>query len=331
MAFQTGTSTDYQDLLADLRTFCLANGWTSDRYTTGAEDEVIFHGDGGASDEIYVGIKTYSNPGPGYYNWELRGFTGFDNGLAFESQPGLCPATYVPLRNLSMDYWFFVDGRRICATIKTGSSYQFVYAGFIDPYSTDAEWPYPLLIMGSSGNSTTVFNSNEISYSSSINPALTNGGSYTSYIRFVDGTWYPVYNFTSTSTTETHTINGNKVSVWPQCNSVGTYPGEDTHFITSGFRSLFAATTQGGAPSMLLFRTENNGGTAVVPLIPLVLCMVDPSPQLLGEIHNVYWSTFTNGITAEDTVTDGVTTDDYIIFQNIHRTDPWCGVAIKEE
>ena len=172
MAFQTGTSTDYQDLLADLRTFCLANGWTSDRYTTGAEDEVIFHGDGGASDEIYVGIKTYSNPGPGYYNWELRGFTGFDNGLAFESQPGLCPATYVPLRNLSMDYWFFVDGRRICATIKTGSSYQFVYAGFIDPYSTDAEWPYPLLIMGSSGNSTTVFNSNEISYSSSINPAL---------------------------------------------------------------------------------------------------------------------------------------------------------------
>lgn len=334
MAFQTGTATDYKNLLSILRTFALANGWTEDRYAQGAEDELIIHGDGDASDEIYIGIDTYSDSGPGYYNWALRGFTGYDSGVDWSSQPGTSSSTYIPLRDSTIDYWLFINGRRICMIAKTGSSYQFMYAGFIDTYSTDAEWPYPLMVMGSSGNATTVFNSNEISYSSSINPGFTIGGGSPAYIRFVDGTWFPIYNFTRISSSETHSLSGNKVSVWPQCNNNPNYTnGSDESFFiyNNSFRELFCSETQGGSPETLLFRTENDAAEAVVPLIPLVLLMVNPSGQLLGEMHNVYWSTFTNGITSEDTVTDGVSSDTYLIFQNIHRTDPWCGVAIKEE
>ena len=37
MAWTTGTSTDWQDLLSDLKTFAEANGWTTDRYATAAD------------------------------------------------------------------------------------------------------------------------------------------------------------------------------------------------------------------------------------------------------------------------------------------------------
>lgn len=327
MANQTGTATDYQNLLSLLQTFANANGWTTERYTDSAEDELILRGDGGASDQIYVGIKTYSAAGPGYYNWECRGFTGFDSGQPFENQPGVCPATYVPLQNATMTYWFWVTGRRICAIIKTGSAYQFMYLGFINAYGTSSEWPYPLLIMGSTHASTTVFNSNRLDYASSVNP----GGTSTAWIRFVDGTWFPVYNFTGTSS-ESHLIDGLKVSVWPMCTAAGTYTGNNVQYInTNSFRDLFCSAQQGGTPISLIFRTENNGGTAQVPLLPTVLFTMSPSTQVLGEIHNLYWTTLTNGVTAEDVVTDGVTLDEYIVFGNIHRTDPWCGLAIKDE
>lgn len=332
MATTTGTATDYQDLLADLKTFANSNGWTTERTTLSTEDELILRGDGDATDEIFVGIKTYSDAGPGYYNWECRGFTAYESANTFEDQPGKCNPVYVPLQNTTMNYWFWVTGRRICVIVKTVNAYQFMYLGFIDPYATDTEWPYPLLIMGSTHEVTRVYNSNAIEYASSVNP----GGASNSppaYIRWIDGGWYDVMNFVKSSSVESHSIT-TRVGVWPMCDGdTGTNDPEDANWRASseGFRSRFCSTAQGGTAPALWFRTENNGGTAVVPLIPTVMVMSDSNEQLLGEIHNLYWCTLTNNVSAEDVVTDGVSLDEFIVFQNIHRTDPWCGLAIKDE
>ena len=322
MAFITGTSTDYKDLLNDLRDYIISapagSNWVVERDTSGgAPDkvEMIFKGNGGATDEIYWGVETFYNAGAGYYNWQLKAFTGFDTNATFGAQPGYSPSTYVPLQNTTMDYWFFVSGRRICVVIKTGSAYQFLYAGFIDAYASPDEYPYPMLVMGCTSTSTTVWNSNDINYSSSVAP-----GPATSYLRDITGQWLQVQNFTGTQ------WSTSGVQVWPLCeiDTLDSYEDASVH-------TYFGNTYAGGTPDYLMFRTVNPGGDPVVPLISTCLVRQTATTQLYGEIHNVSWCPLSDTVSAEDTITDGITLDVYTVFQNVHRTDPWCGLAIKQE
>ena len=334
MAYTTGTATDYKALLIALRDYIISvpagSNWVTERDTSGGapdQYEMIFKGDGGATDEIFWGVETYYDTGAGRHNWRVRGFTGFNTLETFDNQPGTSDDTYVPLQNASMDYWFYVTGRRVCAVIKTGSAYQFLYAGFIDQYSDPDEYPYPMLIMGSASVSTTVFNSNLLHYSSSLNPGSFDNTQTCAYLRDLSGFWMPVSNFKGTSSEIRFIVTDNIISVWPMSDMSAASPWEDTYDLAN----LFCSSTQGGTPATLIMRSANSAGTPVVPLISNCLLNHMPVEQIYGEIHNLYWCGLSDGVSAEDTVTDGVSADVFTVFNNIHRTDPWCGLAIKQE
>lgn len=356
MAYTTGTATNYKDLLQKFRDYITGadtspiadRGWTvlRDTSTTSPEPsdyEMIFrgHGDSSPAKEIFFGIQTYFDSGVGYYNWELRGMTGFNDGspvgsVTFDNQPGISPRTYIPLQNSSMNYWFYATGRRVCMIVKTGTAYQFMYAGFIDPNAFDNEWPYPLLIMGSSHDSTRLFSSNSIDYSSSINPSgdgttTENTDNSVAYLRSVDGSWYPVKNVYGSAGNEFAIGNyGFHVSPLMAYNSLN-YSSENVMTNSVTFNNVLYKNSQGGTPAATLFPADDPSGVKR-KLYRLVIFMNSPSKLIAGEIHNVFWVSAGGGATAEDVITDVSTSpnDTYTVFQNIHRTDNWCFLAIKD-
>jgi len=355
MAFQTGTATDYIDLLDIFRDFLTGAGsptsglnWVVEREITFSpnEKEMIFRGNGGVSpvDQIYFGIQTYSNSGLGRFNWDLRGMTGFSDGspegsVDFLSQPGISPAnSYVPLENATMTYWLYGNERRVQMVVKTGTSYQYMYAGFINAFSTEVEWPYPMCVYGSSWNVNQNFNDNTITYAGMPNPGSSSQALFgPCWVRFVDGVWYGFQNFSGTST-ETAS-NAGRV-IWPMCPSFSVAAMDGDHSanaVTEGtsarhiFKNQFANITPGGTPLARLLRSF--GSPQPTPMFPITVLMALPSRQFLGELDNVFWLSGTGGLTAEDTLLDsGVSPEQqYDVFQNVHRTDDWTLFAIKRE
>lgn len=358
MATQTGTADDYFDLLTQLRDFMTSfkspSPWVTVRDTSaspiGAASpntvEMIFQGDasdgGSPTRNLYFGIQTQEDSGAGRFNWELRGFTGFNDGspsgsVTFENQPDASKATYVPLQNTAMDYWFWVNERRVIVVAKTGTSYQFMWAGFLNIFATELEYPYPMMVMGSSYKQTQRFSDNTLDYATGPHP----GGDTTvnnalalaaCYVRFVDGTWYSVKNFSGTSTESDKTSR----IVYP----LGPFPpgtgflDPANVFSTDGFtfHSLYRANSAGGTPLASLAQTPGSPDD-LTSLWPCSIVFIDPSAQLVGQIDALYWISAAGGVTAEDVITDKSVSpnQDYIVFQNVHRTDDWMFMAIKDE
>jgi hypothetical protein len=52
------------------------------------------------------------------------------------------------LWDASIPYWFVVNGRRAIVVAKLNTQYEIAYLGFVDPYFTPDQWPYPLAIGG---------------------------------------------------------------------------------------------------------------------------------------------------------------------------------------
>ena len=355
MAFQTGTATDYLDLVDILRDFLTGAGsptsglnWVVERDATYSplERELIMRGNGGVSpaDEVFFGIQTYSNSGTGLFNWDLRGMTGFSDGspegsVIFTDQPGISPAnSYVPLQNAAMTYWLYGNERRVQMVVKTGTSYQYMYAGFINPFSTELEWPYPLCVFGSSWNVNQRFNDNTLNYGAMPNP----GSSSTTlfgpcWVRFVDGVWYGFQNYSGVST-ESASFQGRVL--WPMHPNFSAAALDGDHSdnaVTEGttarhiFRNQFADSQSGGTPDARLLRSF--GSPQPTALFPISIIMALPSRQFLGEIDNVFWLSGTGGLAAEDFLIDSGESPEaqYDVFQNIHRTDDWTLFAIKRE
>jgi len=358
MAKITGTADSYLDLMTDFRDFITGLSptisWITVRDTStspvGANSpnvtEMIFEGDasngGSPTRNLYFGIRSYEEPGAGVFGWELRGFTGFQDGspvgsVVFEDQPDASPPTYIPLQNTTMTYWIWANERRVVMVVKTGTAYQWFHAGFLDPFATETEYPYPLMVCGSTHDDTVAFNSNALRYSSMINP----GGNDTElpiisnesvmYMRFVDGQWYPIKNFRVSGSAEAEQTDRN---VWPMAGFVGADwpPDSAPPAPTREWRQQFLSATAGGTPTSLLAQTPGSPDD-ITPLYPLTIVWNDPSIQAIGEISGVFWISATGGVTSEDEIFDnGVSPQQrYLAFQNIHRTDQWEFGAVKDE
>lgn len=115
-----------------------------------ADSEYIWQapGNDGAS-QIFIGAKVESNVSVGYYNWRLGGFTGYDSGMDFKSQPGAMTRPLMPLWANPIPYWFIADGRRVIVIAKITTQFEHAYLGLMSPYTSPGEWPYPLLVGGS--------------------------------------------------------------------------------------------------------------------------------------------------------------------------------------
>lgn len=387
MATETGTATDYRDLLQKLKLFLTgesvspigSNGlnWevveersalTSPqtnipqgdadelvRVTNQNDqdhDQMIFKSTGGTSPETpcYFGIQTMGLSTTGYYNWQIRGLTGFSQNspitdyVNLQDQPGRSPPAYLLLQNTTMTYWFMADNRHVKGCIKTGSSYQPFYFGFLNTFATVDEYPYPMLIAATHYEEEQIFSSNAIDVTSFLHSSgngtttlavqgdvwplmLSNG-----WVRFTDGNWYGLKHFSTTGGNESRFLSGAGCAfAWPlgaHQNTVAaaTNQIEDNDNIHTDHTSIIP----GGTPEQQQLRTFGSPQTTL--LWPITIYLPNAS-QILGEMDGCYWAPGAGGLTSEDTLTDTGESPEIvnIVFQSVARTDAWMYLAIRNE
>ena len=272
--------------------------WNDDLDGTG-EYELIACGPGSGSDQIFVGIQTFMNVGGDYYNWRLQGFTGCALANTFDNQPGAI-SSYQPrmlMRNISMKYWFIVNGRRIIVVVNVDPGYyQACYLGFLLPYGSPSQLPYPLVIGGSANTSQNRFSENEAGNSIFVDPNGLTSSEAT--LKLLHGSWRNFYNAS---------LGAN---VWP-------YVSRLTSVYSSG-------------NSYDRFREIERNLDNSYPLFPLILMSNEATIQknLWGELQGCF-ALPGAGLSAENEITvDG---DTYIAFPNVYRTGThnfWC---VKKE
>jgi len=387
MATETGTATDYRDLLQKLKLFLTgesvspigSNGlnWVVEEERSAStsplssipqgdadelmqtasnnnqdHDQIIFRSTGGTSPEqpCYFGIQTYGLSTTGYFNWQIRGLTGFASSspqyVSLADQPGRSPPAFLPLQNTTMTYWFIANNRRVMGCVKTGTAYHSFYIGFINPFATNAEYPYPMCVAATAHTEATIFSSNGITVSSAI---LAGGGDSdqtlpvqgdlypameaSGFVRFTDGNWYGIKSFSTTGSTET-AINGTGpgvIHVWPASSPTSSIVPDGLLITeTNSFSLDFRSTTPGGTPEKQIIQTL--GSPTFTTLWPLTLYNHNAS-QLLGEYDGCYWAPGAGGLTSEDTIVDFGESPEvtHIVFQNTHKTDAWQYLAMRNE
>lgn len=112
-------------------------------------EELYLKGPGLAgTDEIYTQIQRVDDVGADIYDWRTAGAVTYDNGMAWQDQPGISPDSYMTLWNNSIPYWLIANGRRYIVVAKISTTWVAYYAGFILPYATPSEYPYPIFSGG---------------------------------------------------------------------------------------------------------------------------------------------------------------------------------------
>jgi hypothetical protein len=295
--------------------------WTEHRYIRNAElegaygansRELILEGPGASgTDSIFVGMRSYTNVSYSLYDIFFNGFTGYLADNDFENQPGglsrasgLDNQPLIPMLAQPMTYWLFVSGRRIMGVVKVGNYYEHFYLGFIKPYYTPAQFPYPLVVAGSSMDTAyNIPNHSDISiYHKAYWDCCRNyKDSSKSALRFRDltGNWRGMYNQTPT-------------------------PGQDAEY------SYYAQGVWPWAWKQLDALAPNLDGG--YPLFPAVLNdgAGDYAGQshLHGEFEGLYATAGRDNL-AENTITLGG--DVYMVFPNTFHSGDNDFCAVKME
>lgn len=389
MAAETGTATDYRDLLQKLKLFLTgesvspvgSNGlnWTVEEerskftspqtdiafgdvangaheQTAGnhdqSHDQLIFRSTGGASPEnpCYFVVQTYGFSPTGYFNWQVRALTGYATTspgyVTIPNQPGVSPPCFLLLQNTTMTYWFMATNRHVKGVIKTGSSYQPFYFGFMNAFSTNSDYPYPMVVAATSGVENNIFSSTAITTAfagfnggGDNNDDLSNTvtgfptqGYGAGYCRFVDGQWYTVKNFQGSSTEGYLTGGGTgQVQVWPW-NFLNDNQIEDSeaHEDNIAFNQAYRVATPGGTAVFQL--AQAFASPPLTTLWPVTL-LIPTGSTLLGELDGIYWAPGGGGLTSEDEIIDSGESPEVtnIVFQNVWRTDAWTYMAMRFE
>ena len=326
----------------------IENGWTAelDAVYSGSDREVVLNGEGGGTDEIFVGWRTFGDVPGDYYNWELHGMTGYDSGLDFDEQPLISPGffdaglaanksgCYLTLANASIQYWLQITTYRIILTCKVGSAYFHSYMGWGNRFATSTEYPYPMLIAGNTSLPTAKA-SQSILTSTLTDPwiSTTSGGNVTGPVQVLmtDNVWYGVWN--STISSGARTWVGNR-TVLPcgrpkgPTDTVGI-PEEDRYTsITNGrFNLIIPDNGLSSTPSANLQPTDSSPDDYRA-MFPTLIVFSEPAPQIVMEIDNVWWVHTFGGVTSEDRIV--ADSEVYRVFQNCNRTDSYAYLAIRE-
>jgi hypothetical protein len=142
-----------QNMLAEIRDFVDAEGWTIlEEDTVSATRHWIAEAPGytGPDGDVhaYVGMRSYESVGADYYNLSVATFTGYVPGNSFTTQPGY-KESGIPAHNQPIDYWMTANERRVAFVLKVGTPvYEHGYAGFMLPYATPRQYPYPIVCGG---------------------------------------------------------------------------------------------------------------------------------------------------------------------------------------
>lgn len=158
------------------------------------------------ADEIFINFFTHYNEDSDYYNMSMAGALGFENLETFDSQPGKGSGVCMALWQFQIPYWIVADGRRMILVCKISTNYMSWHGGFILPYATPAEYPYPLYIAGPYiQNGAIRWSSESHNHRSFFDP-------YNGYMYTVEGTWLLIQNKYSSSGNEASPGNSN---IWP--------------------------------------------------------------------------------------------------------------------
>lgn len=308
-----------------------------------SEQEAQLQGSGGGSDSIYVGIRTFLDIGASASNWELAGFTGYSSSADWKLQPNISPGrfddtqssgnmqggAFVLLANTTLNFWIAFDARRITGVIKASSTYESFYLGWINPFATDSEQPYPLVIAGSCPQPNTIFSSTRAAHSSITWPILKEGTTRSGFLfRHSDGTWYDFANAREDqASSQDGAIDSEQTNrvVFP--TGYMNFVREDqvlpdvTLFMFSDQTSMGTLKNPASlatAGVRVLSRTPDG---LVVPW-PCTMLMKagQPSPQILGELSGIFWlSAFDSGLNPEDELVFG--SRRFYVFHEANNTD----------
>lgn len=248
----------------------------------------ILQGQGLASaDAIYIGAKIQEAILSPYFNWDIRGFTAFDNLLTYSDQPGASPSNGKYISNdAPMEYWIFATGRYLHLVTKISTDYTCCSMGLFLPYGVPSEYSYPLAILGTSGG-VRHYTSTLVQHQQCFDP-----GTNAAHVRTPGGDWQVFSN-------ESDTFDS-KVNIWP-------FGG-------------------GGGQAWTQLRSKiSDGLDGTYELYPLLFIESEPQfsandgydSNVYGEIEDVFQVSGSNN-SAENTITVGP--DTYIVFQNIFRT-----------
>lgn len=331
-----------------------STGWSASRdttytYNSVTEKEVILEGAGLAgADEIFVGLKSYTilNGITTAHNWHLNAMTGYNSGLDYAAQPGISPASspstgggcYVPLMNASMDFWFFITGRRILGIVKTEdvstTHYQSFYLGLLDAYQSSTEFPYPIFVSGCSARRDALWNTSIPDVGGLTEMIGIFNRSGPGYTRTANGQWFGVSNSRTAYVSGVTRAATFDYTVFPAGDNRLPDSSDPNYVVGEGFidfEDLFPNSGVPGAASYNLRRTPDTGG-ALFLLLPATLVWSsddDVNRGPIGQLAGVYAINSDGTASSEDTITQG--SDEYTIFAGGQRTQRFSYMAIKME
>lgn len=253
------------------------------------------------TDSIYVGLRSVSDVPNDIYNIEIGGAQGFSAGNGWATQVGKSPVSYVSAWNSSITYWIVCNGQRFAVVAKVSTTYHAMYAGKILPYGTPTQYGYPLFIGGESLTSLR-WSDTSVGFRHFTDPgAPTSGANSGVYLCLPDGSWQHFQNWYNSAGQDAEAQVGR--SVWPY---FGDY------------------STANEVDARLREMRDNIDGSYT--LLPLILHTSTPSRQVFGELDGCHWVSG-YGNAAENIVT--VSGQDYLVVQNIFRTNRWNYWALK--
>ncbi len=320
---------------------------------TSQEQVVILKGTGSGSDEIFVGMKAYNKPDETTFltvrNWALVGMTGFNSLLDFENQPGISPGAgvdatggaFVPLTDdqtptFDLVFWFSITPSRIIGVARARTAptthYMSWYLGFTNPFGTNTEFPYPLLIAGTTARDSTFHSDTETRISGICEVVGNTARTGPMWFRRVDSVWQQIRNSRATDTGSQTRVANTDFTCYP-CGdgTIAPLATEDRLVGTTPelkWVDIIPNTGVPGTPQNQLHATPNAGGDLHL-LVPCNVIATDGTfLEYWGELDGVFWTSAADGESSEDRLLVG--DDRYYIFQNGNRAESFTYMAIKQ-
>ena len=270
--------------------------------------EVVWEGKGDGTDKIFIQMRVPYELGEVYNKVTspnliaLDALAGFDSGLDYFEQAGSIQqwlgsigTTKVnqPIFTTALDnrfaYWVFANSQRIVVVVKMSTVYESMYVGFINPISSEKQYPYPMYVAGNGNMLGAVWGGNV--QGSFISPYNGSG-----YLRRADGSW--------------RSFDALLSSTPPNPFSVGTLFPYNT-----GNQKLVPNYYEGAV-----------GDLDNALMMPIMLCTTQPY-DINGILDDVYFISGTRDIASEQIMTFG--SEQYIVFAKKDSLNPNTYFSVK--
>lgn len=281
MPYTTGEASNIYDVLEAIDDFVVTQaGWVKldsknqiyrDEERTG---NVIWRASGDGNDKIYINIRI---PADGSGNiMMLDAYAGYDDKLFYWEQPGslqqwlksegeveVNQPAFTITEEEKFFYWIFATSYRLIVVARMSIVYESMHIGFLNPVSSERQYPYPMYIAGNTIATGEIWNNNRTG--SLVFPTRDTG-----WLRRADGTWR---SFESPAQ-------------FPDWNKLGT---------------VFPYTTCNKllVPNYI---SNSVGIQDNLLMIPVMLMTNDPT-DVNGLIRGVFWVSGTRDVAAEQILT----------------------------